>query len=317
MKIIKSSNFLDWNDDLKPAGLNIYSVSKSQSVMIKADISDLNEIQNNVSSGNINSGDKILILKQSKFPSLFLSKIEGIDIKRTIKIDNADKVIIDFPFEKIRCYHSECRTYVKVKNKDDVREFLCGFEPTKEDIKNYFGNDFKISKIEDAYILNKPKEYVDTIINYSNKMVDTNTLNEYINKFLPEIDKESLENISQLLQSKESSTVKIGIELLHTFNLSKMYLEVVKVVWEAFNNICYYGQQNIAAFQHIESKLKLDKRILSQYTFENFVRLVYNNLSDLEKEIVRSQMCEYFSNEIRERFGYLLEMYDLTFNIEK
>lgn len=315
MEIIKHSNFLNYKT--KPHGLPISYFTSSQSILLGGTIEDINEIQNNITPEKIESNDKLFISKYSRFPSLFLSKVEGLDVKRTIKTDKSDKVIIDFPLKKIRCYIHSPKIYTKVENEETSYEFIYDIAIDENSIKTFFGDDFKIVRSEKAYIIDEPKEYVDLIIENSNKLVDTHTLDEYINDFLPDIDQESLDNISQLLQSYDSSTVKIGLELLHTFDLSKMYYKVVKTVWSAYNNICHFGQQNTAAFQHIESMLKVDKRILSMYDYESFVFAIYNNISESDKEVVRDHMCEYLINKTNDYFGPQSAKYNLKITIEK
>lgn len=315
MEIIKHSNFLDYKS--KPQGLPISYFSSSQSILIGGTIEDINEIQNNIIPEKIESNDKLFISKYSRFPSLFISKIGGLDVKRTIKTDKADKVIIDFPLNKIRCYVYSPKVYTKVEDGETSYEFIYDTAIDENSVKMIFGNDFKIVRSEKAYIIDEPKEYVDLIIENSNKLVDTHTLDEYVNDFLPDIDQTSLDNISQLLQSNDSSTIKIGIELLHTFDLSKMYYKVVKTVWSSYNNVCQFGQQNTAAFKHIESMLKVDKRILSMYDYESFVFAIYNNISESDKEVVRDHMCEYLINKTNDYFGHQSAKYNLKITIEK
>lgn len=302
----------------------MYLSSKSlKSLTITDSPQELKEYLGNPDFKSLISRDKICISKYSKFPSLFLSKIENIDIKRTISLDKADKIIIDeFSTVKIDSYYSKGVLHIIKKENDVVLSFLSYTSQNDSDVISHFksineldsGSTYTVEKIPIGF-LDIDYELSSIIVNYPDKLVKTSTLNEYVANFLPELDLDTLDSIRSLLQSQDKGAVKVGVELLHTFDASSIYLDTVSTLYDCYNNIVQYQQHNSAAFNHIESMLDISKDILSTSYKEDFFTKIFDNLNDNDKSKIRELMRKYLESMIKSQTMGLINKYNFEINV--
>lgn len=302
--------------------LNIKRVDSNHTLV--EDYIELKNIIEHISFQSLKPKDKIFITSKSRFPSSFLSKIEGVDIKRTIKCERADKIIIDEEALVLTTNPTSFYFY-QVYNKENelVLNFLSYGNYTSTAVLNNLYNNSVFTDGEKSNFISVKTKVVsllkmdyDTckmLLDLKDKVVSTKILNEYLANFMPDLTLDLLENIKQLLLSRDKGTVKLGVELLHTYDPSSIYFKTLVTLNECYPNIREYGAHNNAAFKHILSMLDISLNTLESHPTV-FYNKIYNSLNDTDKAVVREYMKQVLMDRIIESGHDLI--FNYNFNVE-
>lgn len=304
-------------------------IPKMSSVILDDDLINVKKTFKDFKFNNqINPKDNLLISKSSVFPSLSLSKIENIDVKRVISVDKADKIIIDdIPnfdrnnyniryLHRIRVIiHDEETIYyhVSYRNIDEVdiiyeRSYKNGYENAK----------VYCHEVGMCQIIDIPKEDLEIIINNPDKLISTDQLNDYVNKFLDKITINDIESLRNLMTSSEKSLVRTGIELLNNYNFDDYIYEVLKLLKEADYFIKKHNLTNLISFKNILHQLKITSRMLEYYSSELDIAIFNHPKLNKDKKEEIKNMLTHMSIDVIKHNSFLNKinkLFDLNINL--
>lgn len=265
---------------------------------------NINDIFNNIKKDNvIVPGDLVYISKYSSYPSLFISRVDNINIRRCLKLEKCTKLIVDESI--INNYHNTIVKFDHVPgiinksyNNDNVEIF--SFSPTDNDLEN--------DNI--VYYYNAPYDFMDIIINHHDKIVYTENLSNYVNNFLPKLNKQNLVEVTNMIKSEDKETMKLGISIISIHDISNVCVEIFSMFRRYYNLIRRYKLHNCSEFNRICSAYEIDKSLFvakqNLYFYTKLYKCLNNASIEIKKDL-RNKNIEDLEREIRYTYNeYLL-----------
>jgi hypothetical protein len=270
---------------------------------------------------DIISKDKIYISKYSSFSPLLLSRIEGIDVSRVISMEKATKIIIDenlYKEYRSDLYYGEftstneayptIRGLFVNKTDYDVSSLTRLMHPVTRERITDTSSYVKAGTCEPCVIINTEFDKVDLILNQSKKLVVTEKLEDYINNFLPELDKDALDSCLNMLGSKDMNAVKLGINMLATFNIKNYTIPISLAIRYNFQTL--ESIKALAAFKRVCNLCGLNINSIKGTPILEFNLQIYRNSNNPEHKIlVRDSISRVVADEISNCYlRYLTEV---------
>lgn len=305
------------------------NVPKTSCVILVDDLINIEKTFKDFKFNNqINPKDNLLISKTSVFPSLNLSKIENIDVKRVISIDKADKVIIDdIPNFNPNTYYTLYLHKIKVvtDGEETIYHHVSYRNVDEIDIfyKQHYGLDNANTKVYChelgvCKIINTPKKDLEMIIDNPDKLISTDQLNDYVNKFLDKITVDDIESLKSLMRSSEKSLVRTGIELLNNYNFDNYIYEVLILLRDSDYYIKKYNLTNLISFKNILHQLKITSKVLEYFTYELDIAIFdHPKLNKDRKEEIKNSLINMSIDVIKSNsfLNRINKMFDLNINL--
>jgi succinate dehydrogenase flavin-adding protein (antitoxin of CptAB toxin-antitoxin module) len=281
---------------------------------------DYTESIYDISNGkDIISKDKVFISKHSSFPPLLLSRIENIDISRSINIEKATKVVTDKPVFKTYMedvWYGEFTSYnpelpvIRAVMRDPsyyTKRFLmsanCGNMP--DDVSTY-----DITSCYPCVVLDIEYDLSACLLNYPEKIVLTEKLVEYTNNYLPELDEDTFDSFSSMMCSADSNIVKVCINTLATFNLGHFNTQISLEIKKNYANLMKKKVTSLSSFNRILSLCGLKKDDVHYGHVLDFNEKLYDNATTQEnRNLIRNSTLEHIRKDTEERYSsYLSKM---------
>lgn len=241
-------------------------------------------------NNNISVSDKLYFDANCKFPRF---KLASKDMKRTIKINNADKIVLSkytptyyktsigwlknvkpylvySPSEDTYYYMSNVRDsyYDKSYNKQIVKFNTCykkysstGHQTELYDILKYtqiIPNDAFVLQ-DEIYLLNeKDYKYIDNIINNYMQIIYDTELDKFICDGLLPIEEDDINTLYSMLSSNDSSVVGMGLKLLSSYDINSDPMAIVILLNKYWNRIYRNDAIKSVGFQQVLTSLQID-----------------------------------------------------------
>ena len=318
-------------EEIEKNGIGSFTVRvpKMASVIMADDLINVKKTFKDFKFNNqINPKDNLLISKSSTFPSLSLSKIENIDVKRVISVDKADKIIIDeIPDFNRNNYNIRYLHRIKVIMHDEETIYYHVSYRNIDEVdviyKQRYKNGYENAKVYChevgmCQIIDTQKEDLEIIINNPDKLISTDQLNDYVNKFLDKITISDIESLKNLMTSSEKSLVRTGIELLNNYNFDDYIYEVLNLLRETNYFIKYYNLTNLISFKNILHQLKISSGILEYYSYELDIAIFdHPKLNKNIREEIKNMLTQMSINTIRSNsfLNKINKMFDLNITL--
>jgi hypothetical protein len=278
---------------------------------------------------DIISKDKIYVSKYSSFSPLLLSRIEGIDVSRVISAEKATKIIVD------ETEYTEYKTdlfYGEFISSNEDLPVIRGLFNSQADYQVSFlvrvYNPLKKEYIKDVtsyslagpcrpcVILNVDFDEADLILAYPKKVVSTAKLEDYINDFLPELDKYTLDSCTGMLGSNDPNIVKMGINMLAAFNIKSYTIPISVAIRNNLNNLTAY--KSLAAFKRLCNLCGLTFSDLKDVALLEFNMRIYRKSNNQEhKKLIKDNVAWAINNEILNSYSRYFDEIGLSFAINK
>lgn len=209
-------------------------------LLISDTIKELTNILNSRPSQTIQKKDKIYFSKDSKYPSLLLSRLinqYNVDLSRTITESKATKFIFNYnPIERyINSYRWSTLDDIHLSGHIGNTRVLCSIPNSTDNARLSFMK----SSLEKLYNCSfyytvpiRNHETVELYINHVNEAVDTRELTKYVNTFIPESTDSEIDTVFSFLKSTDSSIRNTGISLFSTLNVGSKLYNVIKKACE-------------------------------------------------------------------------------------
>jgi hypothetical protein len=279
---------------------------------------------------DIISKDKVYISKHSSFSPLLLSRIEGIDVSRVISAEKAMKIVIDEV--EYSEYGSQNLWYGEFVSADEEAPVIRGLFGQAADFKRDFLNRVKdpitreyIPNLQNyttsgvarpCVISNVDFEISSLILTYPKKIVVTTKLEDYINNFLPELDKDALDSCISMLGSKDMNAVKLGINMLATFNVSQYTIPISLAIRNNIQNLLTI--KSLAAFKRVCSLCKISPNDIRNVPLLEFNIQIYRNSNNPEhRSLIKDNIAKSIENEISSSFSRYFDEVGLSFNLSE
>lgn len=278
---------------------------------------------------DILSKDKIYVSKHSSFSPLLLSRIEGIDVSRVISTEKATKILVDeseYYEYRDNIWYGEfvsqiedqpaIRGIFNDKNDYQMSSLQRIRNPVTGDVIQNTSSYRPVGQCRPCVIINTDFDMATLLLTYPKKIVATEKLEDYINGFLPDLDNEALESCLSMLGSKDMNAVKLGINMLSTFNISSHTIPISLAIRNNLQNLMTV--RSLTAFKRICSLCKLSINNIRNVPILDFNIQIYRNSTNPEhKLIVRDSVAKAVENEIRDQFLNYLKEVGLDFAINR
>lgn len=224
------------------------------SFFIEDDAKDSFDMLKSIESKSIENNDLIYFSKNVEYPKLLLNQL-NINIKRTIKLDKANKIIIKSSLHKLIQNTSITTGYFVKKDNDSLFiEFDNLNNIPLNKAKLFFGGDWtsvvktdKCLNIEDLNFLLKNKD----------RVVFFDDFIYTINNKLPKLDNNQKECILSMIKSTDEQQQKLGINMLVGYDLSSVIIDLFSTLF-------------------IDSKTKLSSDVCNSIQFK-YLMSFFNN----------------------------------------
>jgi hypothetical protein len=257
--------------------------------------------------------DRVFISEFSSFSSLFLSRIDSIDISRTIHVDKSDKIIIDVV--PLSVYKTGW--YCEYKNTQDAKVItvFLNFRPTtcdniskqvtRESLPDWF-----ISSCKKATVINFPFELTSLLICYIDKIVFTEKLYNYVNNFLPKLNNDIISNLNDMLSGKDKDSVSLALNLLMGYNFSDYIIPVSSMIRSNYQNILKFKCENLSSLKHIINACGLTRNDVKHSTYLDFNYILYHHINtENDKYLLQDMTTKYIIKEVKYHYEkYLMQM---------
>jgi hypothetical protein len=268
------------------------------------------------------SQDKVLVSKFSSFPSLLLSRIEKIDITRSVNPDKASKIVVDQP-EDCRIGLTDMFYGVFFSSKPELPPIrMIMADPA------YFSHNFLVSSscsdfpdeglssyepegvAEPCITINERYELCNYILNYTDKLVLSERLVEYTNNYLPSLDDESYASFASMLSSPDPNILKVCINTLATFNLGNYTTLLSLEIKKNYANLIKLKITGLGSFNRIISLCGISKSDILYGSRLDFYEKLYEEATDDEnRRMIRNFTQAHIMEDTNDRYyNYLSKM---------
>lgn len=301
-------------------------------------------------NNNISVSDKLYFDANCKFPRF---KLASKDMKRTIKLNNANKVVISeysptyyktsarylhtvqpylvySPSEDIYYYISSIRdAYYDTCHKSSIANFCQCYKKYSSsshrtelyDILKYtqiLPNDAFVLQ-DEIYLLNeKDYKYIDNIINNYMQIIYDTELDKFICDGLLPIEEDDINTLYSMLSSNDSSVVGMGLKLLSSYDINSDPMAIVILLNKYWNRIYRNDAIKSVGFQQVLTSLQIDIACLgnNQNKLMNkvFDACITEESKIKAREAVRQMVLRETQEFINKQLNEL-SRYELTYDL--
>jgi hypothetical protein len=276
---------------------------------------------------DIISKDKVYVSKHSSFSPLLLSRIEGIDVSRVINPEKATKIVLD---ETVFSQYDDNLFYGEFTSSDENLPTIRGLfrqlsdystgsmvrvrHPVEKEIIKDTSSYSVSGQCRPCVIINTDFEVASMILAYPKKIVVTSKLEDYINNFLPELDRETLNSCLDMLGSSDMNAVKLGINMLATFNIKDYTIPISLSIRNNINNL--FSIKSLTAFKRICSLCGISINDIRNVPLLDFNIQIYRNSSNMEhRSLIKDNIAQAIRNDITAKFSHYFDEVGLDFAI--
>jgi len=277
-------------------------------------ISEYNEIFKK--TVDILEKDVIYFFKESKYPRFkFSANCKNL---KTIKIENATKIITP-NIISVSSFNRHGKNSFIVECTLTNNSYLCNHhygaqihkefsKPSIEDSFVYLlqekfliqGNNYTVYHDIEAFNIqnsDNPEEFINNVLNNLNKCISEESLEKYVSKDSTELNAEIYDSINNMLQSKDSTTVELGIKMLNNFNIEKSTLKIGMLIRSNIERIIKNKAYSSTGFKNVIKQLNLDTNSIRFGDNLTYLNKLYVS-SEKDKDEIRDLTVKEMLNQI-------------------
>lgn len=308
---------------------------------------NINDVINAKLDDNIQPTDKLYFDSMCTFPRF---KLESRGMKRTIKINSADRVIVsqikaDFniisynvrPTDSYLAYSPKSDTYYLFNWKPHdpyyqsaqktFYNICCNLAPESE---HHLFDVLKAAKMlpNDAYILpdtvdlldNKNYDFYDKCINKYMRITYDTDLDKFISEGLMKLQEEDLATLNTMLASRDEAVRGMGMKLLSSYDVGSAPCAIAIMLKKNWINLRYSETKKSVGFQQVLRSLNLSDKEIDNNGLLTIINNVYDacttqKAKDDAREAVRLMVqndgIEFLDQKCKD-----LENYNLSYDLK-
>lgn len=229
---------------------------------------------------DIQESDVIYFLKESKYPRFkFSANCKNL---KTIKIENADKIVIPDNLFNFQSYYYEVLIIqdtltdnVYYVQKDYTKNYNAYFKQLQTIYNTNTVEDAIINLLQDKFLIqgtnyelihaplsidarNSNFKLVNDIEKYYDKCITEENLEKYVSKDSVSLDNDLYSSIDTMLKSTDSATVELGIKMLSNFSIEKSSFKLGMLIRTNIDNIANNKAASSAGFKNVLTQLGIN-----------------------------------------------------------
>lgn len=311
---------------------------------------NLDEIIKSKINNNINVSDKLYFDTNCTYPRF---KLSTKDMKRTIKLDKADKVVISKynpMYVKPTTYQlNEIKPYLAYSPSEDVYYYFSAVRYPRRDngwlkavsqfnqiYKKYSstGHQTELYEIlkrlsiipndsfvlpEDVWLLTEQDyKYIDNITNKYMQIIYDTELDKFICEGLMPVTEDDINTLHNMFSSNDNSVVGLGIKLLSSYDITSDPLSIVLLLHKHYGNIRYNDAYKSVGFKQVINSLQINEEYLGN-SRDKLINQVFEACpTDETKAKAREAVRLMVLREAQEYMNKTLdglERYELTYDL--
>ena len=311
---------------------------------------NLDEIIKSKINNNINVSDKLYFDTNCTYPRF---KLSTKDMKRTIKLDKADKVVIskyDPVYIQPHSYHlNEIKPYLVYSSSEDVYYYFNMIRcPIRDNgwpkaisqfnqiYKKYSstGHQTELYEIlkrlsiipndsfvlpEDVWLLTEQDyKYIDNITNNYMQIIYDTELDKFICEDLMPVTEDDINTLHNMFSSNDNSVVGLGLKLLSSYDITSDPLSIVLLLHKHYSKIRYNDAYKSVGFKQVINSLQITEDYLGHQR-DKLINQVFDACHTDEtkakaREAVRLMVLREAQEYMNETLNGL-ERYELTYDL--
>ena len=311
---------------------------------------NLDEIIKSKINNNINVSDKLYFDAYCTYPRF---KLSTKDMKRTIKLDKADKVVISKYnpiYVQPRSYYlNGIKPYLVYAPSEDVYYYFnivrCphhdnGWPKTVSHFNQIYkkysstGHQTELYEIlkrlsiipndafvlpEDVWLLTEQDyKYIDSITNKYMQLIYDTELDKFICEGLMPVTEDDINTLHNMLSSNDNSVVGLGIKLLSSYDITSDPLSIVLLLYKHYGKIRYNDAYKSVGFKQVLNSLQINEECLV-HDRDKLINQVFDAChTDETKAKAREAVRLMVLRETQEYLNKTLnglERYELTYDL--
>jgi hypothetical protein len=311
---------------------------------------NLDEIIKSKINNNIDVSDKLYFDANCTYPRF---KLSTKDMKRTIKLDKADKVVISKYnpiYVKPTSYRlRETKPYLAYSPSEDVYYYFSTVRSPGHDngwpksvsqfnqiYKKYSstGHQIELYEIlkrlsiipndsfvlpEDVWLLTEQDyKYIDNITNKYMQLIYDTELDKFICEGLMPVTEDDINTLHNMFSSNDNSVVGLGIKLLSSYDITSDPLSIVLLLHKHYGKIRYNDAYKSVGFKQVINSLQINEDYLGNNR-DKLINQVFEVChTDETKAKAREAVRLMVLREAQEYMNKTLnglERYELTYDL--
>lgn len=311
---------------------------------------NLDEIINSKINNNINISDKLYFDTNCTYPRF---KLSTKDMKRTIKLDKADKVVISKYnpiYVEPDCYYLKTVTpYLVYSPSEDVYYYFNVVRNPSRDngwpksisqfnqiYKKYSSTGHQTELYEilktlsiipnDSFILpenvwlltEQDYKYIDNITNNYMQIIYDTELDKFICNGLMPVTEDDINTLHNMFSSNDNSVVGLGLKLLSSYDITSDPLSIVLLLHKHYSKIRYNDAYKSVGFKQVITSLQINEEYLGNNR-DKLINQVFDAChNDETKAKAREAVRLMILREAQEYMNKTLnglERYELTYDL--
>lgn len=311
---------------------------------------NLDEIIKSKINNNVNVSDKLYFDANCTYPRF---KLSTKDMKRTIKLDKADKVVIS-KYNPIYVrpdsyYLNEVKPYLVYSPSEDIYYYFNNVRKSSFDngwpksvsqfnqiYKKYSstGHQTELYEIlkrlsiipndsfvlpEDVWLLtDQDYKYIDNITNKYMQIIYDTELDKFICEGLMPVTEDDINTLHNMFSSNDNSVVGLGLKLLSSYDITSDPLSIVLLLHKHYGKIRYNDAYKSVGFKQVINSLQIDENYLGNNR-DKLINQVFEAChTDEAKAKAREAVRLMVLREAQEYMNKTLnglERYELTYDL--
>lgn len=311
---------------------------------------NLDEIIKSKINNNINVSDKLYFDANCTYPRF---KLSTKDVKRTIKLDKADKVVIS-KYNPIyvnprSSYINDTKPYLVYSPSEDVYYYFNqvrnpyydrGWPKSIVQFNNIYkkysstGHQTELYEIlkclsiipndsfvlpEDVWLLTEQDyKYIDNITNKYMQIIYDTELDKFICEGLMPVTEDDINTLHNMFSSNDNSVVGLGLKLLSSYDITSDPLSIVLLLHKHYGKIRYNDAYKSVGFKQVLNSLQIDEDYLGNNR-DKLINQVFDAChTDETKAKAREAVRLMILREAQEYMNKTLnglERYELTYDL--
>lgn len=311
---------------------------------------NLDEIIKSKINNNINVSDKLYFDANCTYPRF---KLSTKDMKRTIKLDKADKVVISKYnpiYRQISTYYlTEVPPYLVYSPSEDSYYYMNVVRNSFYDTyynkslskfnqiyKQYSSTGHQTELYEilktlsiipsDSFVLpekvwlltEQDYKYIDNITNNYMQIIYDTELDKFICEDLMPVTEDDINTLHNMLSSNDNSVVGLGLKLLSSYDITSDPLSIVLLLHKHYGNIRYNDAYKSVGFKQVINSLQINEDYLG-HNRDKLINQVFEAChTDETKAKAREAVRLMVLREAQEYMNKTLnglERYELTYDL--
>lgn len=311
---------------------------------------NLDEIIKSKINNNIDVSDKLYFDANCTYPRF---KLSTKDMKRTIKLDKADKVVISKYnpiYVKPTTYQlNEIKPYLAYSPSEDVYYYFSAVRCPRRDngwpkavsqfnqiYKKYSstGHQTELYEIlkrlsiipddsfvlpEDVWLLTEQDyKYIDNITNNYMQIIYDTELDKFICDGLMPVTEDDINTLHNMFSSNDDSVIGLGLKLLSSYDITSDPLSIVLLLHKHYGNIRYNDAYKSVGFKQVLNSLQINENYLGNNR-DKLINQVFEAChTDETKAKAREAVRLMVLREAQEYMNKTLnglERYELTYDL--